>query len=159
MNVYFYISKTLRFIITWMECSRDGHRPDVVIKQVTPQSIPTSMGEPDIDAATERVHEAIRALLADEIPDLADFQGFKVVTRKSGLLNNLRGIFKIQKKDQGEAELDPYLQLSWKNFTLYLTNLAQTWWDVFKSFGMMFLWKICKWALLLVLVSFSLWCY
>lgn len=61
-----------------------------------------------IDLATAHVHETIRSLLADEVPDLANAKGLSVFA-------------------------DPYLNLSMKSFRLYLVFVWNTWWGVGQS--------------------------
>lgn len=60
------------------------------------------MDDAAVDLATQHTHEAIRALLADEVPDLAESKGHKVFG-------------------------DPYLQLTMQSFKLYLNFLWSTW--------------------------------
>lgn len=62
-----------------------------------------------IELATAHVHESLRSLLADELPDLADSKGHKVFT-------------------------DPYLYVSYESFKSYLHFLYTTWVNVIISF-------------------------
>lgn len=62
-----------------------------------------------IDVATAHVHEAIRALLADEVPDLAQRKGLAIFN-------------------------DPYLHLSYESFKSYIHFIVMTWSGVAISF-------------------------
>lgn len=75
----------------------------------------------EIDVSTNRVHEAVKALLADEIPDLEQ--------KKSTLY-----LFK-----------DPYLHLSFTTLNNYCKSLGKTWWGVCCSFGQMATLHLCAW--------------
>jgi len=70
-----------------------------------------------IELATAHVHESIRSLLADEVPDLADSKGHKVFA-------------------------DPYLYLSYESFKSYLNFLFTTWSGVAASFYHLLKWQI-----------------
>jgi len=74
-----------------------------------------------VDLATAHVHEAIRSLLADEMPDLADAKGLRVFD-------------------------DPYLQLSVKSFRLYLGFMWVTWTSVLGSVPVLFRGQMCTWV-------------
>ncbi|PVF94692.1 alpha/beta-hydrolase [Serendipita vermifera] len=64
----------------------------------------------NVDLATLHVHEAIRAMLADEVPDLADSKaGLKILN-------------------------DPYLHIGYESFKSYLHFLFDTWTGVSLSF-------------------------
>ncbi|KAG8751913.1 hypothetical protein FRC14_007522 [Serendipita sp. 396] len=61
-----------------------------------------TMMEMDVDTATAQVHESIRSLLADEVPDLANTKGHSVFN-------------------------DPYLHLSYNSFKSYIQFVIITW--------------------------------
>jgi hypothetical protein len=69
-----------------------------------------TLDEAAIDTATLHVHEAIRNLLADEIPDLAEDKGLLVFN-------------------------DPYLNITFSSFKSYLHFEFLTWLAVANSFG------------------------
>ncbi|KAG8824039.1 hypothetical protein FRC17_009190 [Serendipita sp. 399] len=62
----------------------------------------TTMERMDVDTATAHVHESIRSLLADEVPDLATTKGHSVFN-------------------------DPYLHLSYNSFKSYVRFVLMTW--------------------------------
>jgi hypothetical protein len=75
----------------------------------------------NVDLATLHVHETIRAMLADEVPDLADSKaGHKILN-------------------------DPYLHISYESFKSYLHFMFDTWSGVSLSFFHLLKGKIRKW--------------
>jgi hypothetical protein len=75
----------------------------------TSSSGSNTLDDATIDLATAHVHETIRSLLADEVPDLADNHGHKVLA-------------------------DPYLYISYESFKSYLNFIFGTWFGVAVSF-------------------------
>ena len=81
-------------------------------RQTTSSGSPSviAMDDAAVDVATAHVHEGIRALLADEVPDLAQRKGLAVFN-------------------------DPYLHLSYQSFKSYLNFIFVTWSGVAVSLG------------------------
>ena len=94
-------------------CNLEPTTMSAQVKSSSPPSSASSassltMDDTLLDRATAHVHESIKALLADEVPDLAESKGLLVFN-------------------------DPYLQLTMKSFKLYLNFIWTTWTGVIAS--------------------------